>query len=81
MLEFLFRLVVETIKFAFRLLMIVGGLLFPALVNAGISVVASTDEEPGDEAMATPVSCANTAFANGEIDGFGLRAYRDMNGE
>ncbi|AVS67393.1 hypothetical protein C8245_18425 [Paracidovorax avenae] len=81
MLEFLFRLVVQTVKFAFRLLMIVGGLLLPALVKAGISVVASSDDEPADEAMATPVSCANTAFANGEIDGFGLRAYRDMNGE
>ncbi|WP_026432938.1 hypothetical protein [Paracidovorax oryzae] len=79
MLEFLFRLVVETVKFAFRLLMILGGALVPAMGNAA-SAFARKEENGGDGMVFTSHD-ADRAFFNGEIDAFERRAYRDRLGD
>ncbi|GKS73249.1 hypothetical protein AVME950_00155 [Acidovorax sp. SUPP950] len=79
MLEFLFRLVVETIKFAFRILMILGGALVPALGSAAHAFART--EEDGSEGMVFTANDADRAFFSGEIDAFERRAYRDRLGD
>ena len=80
MLEFLFRLVIETAKFLLRIFMILGGALLPAMGNAALAFFRNGDE-PKDEVFITSGRDAELAFAEGKIDAFQLRAYRDMYGD
>lgn len=79
MLEFLFRLVVQTVKLSFRLLIILGGALVPAMGNAA-TAFSRREEESGDGMVFTSHD-ADRAFFNGEIDAFERRAYRDRLGD
>ncbi|WP_375576299.1 hypothetical protein [Paracidovorax oryzae] len=83
MLEFLFRLVVETVKFAFRVLMILGGLLLPALGNAAISFF-STDadtQREEEERMSYEANEMERELANGNDDRMLQKNFRDVYGD
>ncbi|WP_198972488.1 hypothetical protein [Xylophilus sp. ASV27] len=78
MFDFLLRLFFSTIKFVFRVFVILGGAVFSGLVNAALSILTHVDEGEKEMPSVSNLADAERAYAAGEIDGFGLRAYRDM---
>lgn len=79
MLEFLFRLVVETTKFAFRVLAVLAGFLLPAVGNAAHAFFRQ-ETEPEEEVTIASVQDAEWAYAAGKISAESLYTYQQMYG-
>lgn len=84
MLDFLLRLFVSTIKFAFRVFMILGGAVFSGLGNAALAIFSHSEDNAQESVMSTTMNSPEAELGSGDIDVFELKAihdrYRDIYG-